>query len=208
MQRAERVHDIVVQAVLFEGSLLALAVVLGWLFRAPPLQRLHLTWSGLFAGIVATAPLVLAMLWSLRTRVKTFARLRRQIDDTIVPLFAECDDGHLMLIAVLAGLGEEILFRGLMQPGLAETFGPLPAIIVTSVIFGMLHLITPIYALLATLIGGYCGWLAVASDNLLVPIIVHALYDFIALEVLVRRLRSRLVAGSGAAASQGHVIES
>jgi membrane protease YdiL (CAAX protease family) len=204
MDRTTRVPDIVWQAILFEGSLFVLAVLLGWLFRFPPLPRVHLTWTGLFVGIVAALPLVLAMLWSLRTRAGPFARLRQQVDEIIVPLFAKCDDGHLLLISILAGLGEETLFRGLMQPAIAAALGPLSAVIVTSVIFGMLHLITPLYALLGALIGAYWGWLALATDNLLVPIVVHALYDFIALEVMVRRLHRRRGAGFGAAASHGH----
>jgi membrane protease YdiL (CAAX protease family) len=33
--------------------------------------------------------------------------------------------------------------------------------------------------------GAYLGWLYVGSGNLLVPILVHALYDFVALAFVV-----------------------
>jgi membrane protease YdiL (CAAX protease family) len=54
------------------------------------------------------------------------------------------------------------------------------------VLFGLLHLVTPTYAVLAALMGGYLGWLYVRTGNLLVAIIVHALYDFFALSYFVK----------------------
>ena len=48
------------------------------------------------------------------------------------------------------------------------------------------NLITPTYGVLAALIGVYLGWVWLASGNLLAPVVAHALYDFVALVVLVR----------------------
>jgi membrane protease YdiL (CAAX protease family) len=53
------------------------------------------------------------------------------------------------------------------------------------VLFGLLHPITPTYAVLAALMGAYLGGVWLASGNLLVPIVAHALYDFIALAYLL-----------------------
>jgi membrane protease YdiL (CAAX protease family) len=61
-----------------------------------------------------------------------------------------------------------------------------PALVVSSVLFGLLHPITPTYAVLAGLIGAYLGGVWLANGNLLVVVIVHALYDFIALIYLLR----------------------
>ena len=51
-------------------------------------------------------------------------------------------------------------------------------------------------AMIAALMGLYLGWIAIVSDNLLVPIIAHALYDFWALTYLIehrgRAIRRRL----------------
>jgi hypothetical protein len=52
--------------------------------------------------------------------------------------------------------------------------------------FGLAHFISLMYAVLAALIGLYLGILFIAFDNLAVPVIVHALYDFVALTYLVR----------------------
>ena len=65
------------------------------------------------------------------------------------------------------------------------------AVLVTSTLFGLAHLVTPTYAVLAGLIGIYFGVLAVVTDSLLVPIVAHALYDYAALTYLVGPFRRR-----------------
>ena len=103
---------------------------------------------------------------------------------------------QLGVISFLAGLGEEMLFRGLLQDGLAhwlgnsfglgEAAGLWLAVGLASTLFGLLHWISPFYALVAGLIGAYLGWWRVQSGNLLGPIVAHALYDFVALVYLTK----------------------
>ena len=57
---------------------------------------------------------------------------------------------------------------------------------ITSVIFGLLHAVTKTYAVLAFLVSVYFGWLAIATNDLLGPILAHAIYDFFALVYLTR----------------------
>jgi membrane protease YdiL (CAAX protease family) len=59
----------------------------------------------------------------------------------------------------------------------------------SNVIFGLAHFVTPTYALLAGILGGYLGWLFTVSGNLLAPIIAHGLYDFLAFLVVARECR-------------------
>jgi membrane protease YdiL (CAAX protease family) len=53
-------------------------------------------------------------------------------------------------------------------------------------LFGLLHFITPSYALFAGLTGLYLGGLWILTRNLLVPITAHGAYDFLALVYLTR----------------------
>ena len=93
-------------------------------------------------------------------------------------------------ISALAGLGEEMLFRGVIQQGVADwvggQYGVWFGLAVAAILFGLAHHITFTYALLAGLIGLYLGGMWLLRDNLLLPIITHAMYDFIALTYLVR----------------------
>jgi membrane protease YdiL (CAAX protease family) len=94
------------------------------------------------------------------------------------PIFAVATASALGLAA---GIGEEMLFRGVLQYELATRFGEFASVTVTSIIFGALHAVTPLYALLASLASIYFGWLYTSSGNLAVPIATHALYDVAAL---------------------------
>ena len=86
---------------------------------------------------------------------------------------------QLAVIAALACIGEELFFRGLIQLGLFEWFGiQWLAILIASLVFGLAHAATRTYFLLAFVISVYLGFLFVHIGNLLVPIAIHAFYDF------------------------------
>jgi len=82
-----------------------------------------------------------------------------------------------LALGFAAGFGEEMLFRGVLQYGLAAKVGTVGSLVVASVIFGALHAVTPLYALLAGIASVYFGYLYLCFGNLAVPIFAHALYD-------------------------------
>ncbi|NIM51603.1 MAG: CPBP family intramembrane metalloprotease [Gemmatimonadales bacterium] len=174
-----------------EGVLFALALGLGWLLHTPPLRYLHLRPEHIAAAVVATIPLLLTMWWCSESTWGPFRRLTREIEETLAPLFAGCSAADFALISLMAGVGEEALFRGVIQTATADALGPIAGLALASTLFGLVHFITPTYALLAGLIGVYLGGLVMVFDNLLVAILVHALYDFLALMYWVRRQESR-----------------
>jgi membrane protease YdiL (CAAX protease family) len=59
-------------------------------------------------------------------------------------------------------------------------------ILIASAIFGLLHYLSTTYAFYAFLTGVYLGVIYHATGNLYVVMVIHALYDFIALVYLVR----------------------
>jgi uncharacterized protein len=73
-----------------------------------------------------------------------------------------------------------------IQPALAGYLPLAAAVALTAALFGVAHWVTPTYALLAGLVGAYLGLVLLLSGNLLVPIVAHALYDVVALALLVR----------------------
>ncbi|BAQ63429.1 CPBP family intramembrane glutamic endopeptidase [Geminocystis sp. NIES-3709] len=81
----------------------------------------------------------------------------------------------LIWVGLLPGLSEELLFRGVMIPA----FGyDLVAIVISSLLFGFLHLSDREnwhYAMWATIIGFLLGYTAYITGNLLIPIIAHSL---------------------------------
>ncbi len=177
--------NIVRLAISFEAGIFLFSLILGWLLNAPPLRQLHLNWSGLTLGTIAVGPLLLAMWGCSRSRFGPLRELMRQVNKQIVPLFLGAPSYALLLVSLLAGIGEECLFRGVLQSELTGLIGMPLALVLTSTIFGLAHLITPTYAVLAGLIGCYLGVLLILTDNLLVPVMAHALYDYAALEYLI-----------------------
>lgn len=85
----------------------------------------------------------------------------------------------LIWLGLLPGLSEELLFRGVMLPALGFN---LTAVIVSSCVFGVLHLNGlqqwP-YAVWATVVGFILGYTALLTGNLLVPIIAHVFTNLI-----------------------------
>lgn len=169
-----------------ESALVLLALGLGWWWRTPPFARLEWTLGGLAAGVAATAPLLLGLQWCRHTRWPPLRRLVETAQARVAPLFRGAGPGELLLVAVAAGVAEEALFRGVVQTVLAGPLGPAGAVVAAAALFGAAHWITPVYALLAGVVGGYLGLLFHLSSNLLAPIVTHGLYDLIALAVLVR----------------------
>lgn len=177
-------------AVGVEGGLGLLAVLLGWALDTHPFER-HAWLDGRAAliGVVGTLPMLLLLPIFVNSQWPPFARIREMVEETLLPLVSRCSTGELLGVALLAGLGEEMMFRGVIQGYLEGLHGPFLAVFIASILFGLAHYLTTAYFVLATAIGAYLSLLWAFADNLLAPMIAHALYDFVALIVLVRRHR-------------------
>nr|WP_279639147.1 CPBP family intramembrane metalloprotease [Sphingomicrobium sediminis] len=93
----------------------------------------------------------------------------------------------VLLLSAVAGIAEEIVFRGALQ-GWLDTLMPLwLAIILQAVIFAALHPVSRAYMAYVLLIGIVLGALYAWSGNLLAPMIAHFAYDVWALRRLYRQ---------------------
>ena len=187
----DRAGKIVPSALAFEASLALVAVGLGTVLGRSPLALLSPGWVPALAGTLATLPTLLALWLVLRSSAPSIRRLIESVDTLVAPLFRGCSILELALISIAAGVGEELLFRGLIQAELSAWLGPIAGVAGASLAFGLAHLITPTYALGAAVMGAYLGWLFLAFDSLLVPMVTHALYDLVALSYLTRRTALR-----------------
>ncbi|MGO1749485.1 MAG: lysostaphin resistance A-like protein [Marinobacter sp.] len=92
----------------------------------------------------------------------------------------------LFLLCVFAGVGEELLFRGAVQGWLAAHTNTTTAVLVASVLFGLVHYASFTYFVVATCLGLVLGLAYALTDSLLVAIVWHGVYDMIALFCLLR----------------------
>jgi membrane protease YdiL (CAAX protease family) len=177
-------------AIAGEAGLLLLAWALGRWLGIGPFDQLQLNFSGIIVGAAASVPLLLGLWWILTTEASSVRGLVELVQSELGPVLATRSPASLALLAALAGTAEEILFRGVVQTGLAGPFSETIALIFSSVAFGLAHFLTPMYALLAGVAGLYLGAVFLIHGNLLAPIVAHALYDFVALIWLIRRYRA------------------
>jgi uncharacterized protein len=178
--------EIIVFAVFFEGGLAPLSLFIGWLLHHQPLGRF--TWSGPDAvrGVVAAVPLILMFLAIWRWPIGPLFRIRKFWESEVAPLLAKSSWSEISLISISAGVGEEMLFRGVLQTSFTSWFGSSWGLTLTSLLFGLLHPISIPYVVMACIIGFYLGTVFIVSGNLLTVMVVHAAYDFAALAYLIR----------------------
>lgn len=171
-------------ALLFQGAIVPVALLGLWWFALPvrldglaPLQSLIL---GSLGGLLTYA-LLLALTRLESALPEAFqSDMQRHVRDLY--RFARSRSWlTLVALAVLAGLGEELLFRALIQGALAEYLSLPLAVVLASVVFGLLHCLSPVYFLVATLLGVLLGAVYVWSGSLLLVIVWHTVYDLMAL---------------------------
>lgn len=111
-------------------------------------------------------------------------------------VFCHLNWWEIGVLAVTAGVCEELLFRGFLQPWIASFSTPLVGLLVASVVFGLLHCVSFIYFLITAVMGLILGAVYWLSENLLTVIVWHGVYDLIALGVLVKFPRLLGLSGS------------
>jgi membrane protease YdiL (CAAX protease family) len=181
---------IIIFAVFFEAGLAPLSLLLGWVFGHSPLESLKWSGSGALWGVAAAIPLVLVFLAILRWPIGPLARVKKFCESEVVPVLHESSWSEIALISVSAGVGEEMLFRGVVQASLSAWLGVPWGLGLASLLFGLLHPISVAYMVITGVLGLYLGAVWYVGGNLLTVMIAHALYDFAALGYLLRIRRS------------------
>jgi len=84
-----------------------------------------------------------------------------------------------LTLVVAAPILEEFIFRGIMLNGLLKKYSPHKAIIVTSILFGFVHL-NPWQFISAFILGLFIGWIYYKTRSISLVIIIHAFNNFTA----------------------------
>lgn len=120
--------DLFRTAVLVEGGLGAVAILLGYLLGpsarmlVPSGEQLAAIAGGIGLGIVATIPLLLFMSVLRRIKHPAIDKLDELSDHPMIELMLKLGPIELLIISLCAGVGEELLFRGWLMPFLADLF--------------------------------------------------------------------------------------
>ncbi|MBI4042019.1 MAG: CPBP family intramembrane metalloprotease [Deltaproteobacteria bacterium] len=128
---------------------------------------------------VGTAVVVVLLSQAIRTKWEWSKRLEEEFEKLLCPI----DLPTIAWVSLWSGFGEEILFRGAMQPVLG--------LVLTSFIFGLFHfpvrrLLLP-WTLMSILIAFILGGLFAFTGNLLAPVLCHFTINFANLSFLKAR---------------------
>ncbi len=171
---------------LFEGALLLVAFALGLVVDVHPTAELDWSWLDFGIGLLATVPMLFLLAVCFLANANGLRQIREFLRETLGPLLDRCRIVDIVFLALLAGICEEVLFRGLLYQWI-RAWNVTLAILVCNLLFALAHSITPLYAMLAGFIGLYLTALMTVdtTPNLLIPITAHAAYDFVAFLVIL-----------------------
>jgi membrane protease YdiL (CAAX protease family) len=134
-------------------------------------------------AVCAVVPAIgIGFLWS---RLFTFLGGDPETQVFVAGLLDTPDQAVFLVSVFYAVLGgpilEEVFFRGFMQPPLIRRFGAVGGIVITSMIFGLIHAVDPWAIIPVVAIGVIAGWLRHRSGGLGAPIVFHGLNNGVAL---------------------------
>lgn len=172
-------------ALMFQGGIGLLGLFAVWLFEIPLLlDGLNAVEVALFGAVGAAATYLVLVLLS-RLPWLFPGNLSSQMQ-ALYNFAASYRWPVLLALSVLAGVGEELLFRGAIQGWLLQHTGPWTAVIAASVLFGLVHYVSFTYFVMATGLGAVLGAAYQYSQSLALVMAWHALYDMLALYCLLR----------------------
>ncbi len=163
-----------------------MSLLLGWAFHHPPLELFSWNADAALIGVLATIPLVAMFLAMLRWPIGPLARVKQFCDLEVVPLLEQSSWSEIALISLSAGVGEEMLFRGVFQTSIGSCSALPWGLVLASLLFGLFHPISLTYMIIIAILGLYLGAVLILGGNLLTGMVVHALFDFAALAYLLR----------------------
>ncbi len=180
---------IIATPALFMGVLLVADLRRTFLIHMPRFS--HLLIGVLLA--VALQPLSLALAAALQW---FFPPLPKQVTDVLKAISTEEIPLWLTLLAfaLAPAVCEEIAFRGFLLSGFRRTGRTALAIALSSLLFGIMHLI-PQQVFNASLLGLVLGYIAVRTDSLLPGVAFHFCYN--SMEVLRHRYGSKIPVDGG-----------
>lgn len=167
-------------------AVVLLAIAKAWLYFEPAIQLpVILSWRDGGLGVALGVGFTLAS----GAMYERWGHYRRSADEYLAIVLKPLHWPDLLWLGLLPGLSEELLFRGVMLPAIGlNGLG----IVVSGASFGVLHLSSvqqwP-YVVWATVIGVLLAISAVATGNLLVPIVAHVVTNLAS--SMVWKLRQR-----------------
>ncbi|MBQ2619920.1 MAG: CPBP family intramembrane metalloprotease [Thermoguttaceae bacterium] len=188
-------NGFVLHAILFEGAMAIVGALLALIcgldlskaFHNPDFATMFSQFAlgiGLAVGLGILFTVLDYFPWSHLKKVSE--KTKEFVNDA----FKDSSLFNRFLVCLLAGVGEEILFRGFIfiaifefwPWGLEYNLNIIAAIAISSILFGLGHNVSALYFLITAMLGVTFCLVFLWTGSLIAPVIAHALYDFYAME--------------------------
>jgi membrane protease YdiL (CAAX protease family) len=113
-----------------------------------------------------------AVLWGVVEPLGGLIPLSESMKEVLRGAVEETGVFTFIYFVLAAPIMEELLFRGIMLDGLLKRYRPLTAILVTSLIFGVVHL-NPYQFITGLVLGGLLGWVYLRTGSVAQCIVIH-----------------------------------
>lgn len=181
---------VVIAAVLASEGLMALTAL--WIAGREALTlALQPSGTNTALGIAAGLASVAAIRWAMAGARDWQQRFRRNLLEIGGQLATNLTVVDLAFVALLAGLGEELLFRVALFDWLEGFAGGGWALAGTSLLFGLVHPVSRVYVLYAALVGALLGAMTMATGTVWAAVVAHAVIDFAGLLLIRPEIANR-----------------
>ncbi len=159
----------------------ALVITMGWRIGRPTMSEvwaLRRVSGRAVAGVIVASGGAIILL----SEVDNLVRFILPAPEWIVRLFADLSapsgnvGSAVFLLVMVAPVTEELLFRGLILRGLLQRFGATEAFLLSSMLFGLVHL-NPWQFVSAAALGVLFAWWYARTRSLIPSVLGHALVN-------------------------------
>jgi membrane protease YdiL (CAAX protease family) len=110
--------------------------------------------------------------------LRDFIRIESVYEAIVVPL----------AVVAIPAVSEELLFRGLLLPGLTKRYNPAVGLVLSSLLFGLIHW-APVAIAYATVAGFALGWVRLKTGSVLPPVAMHGAFNAVPVLLPVELVR-------------------
>lgn len=120
----------------------------------------------------------LALLFGIIIPIISLFPMTESIQKTFMVFVNQTGVFTFILLVFAAPVFEELIFRGIILEGLLKKYSPILSILISSLLFGIVHL-NPLQFITGFILGIFSGWVYYKTRNLLYSVIIHATCNLI-----------------------------
>lgn len=172
------------QSVIIPAQLAGQILMVTYLWKAGYISKQKTTWSAVSAPYLICSGLAILsssfLLTALMEVLDWIPNIMEQPFDMLLSSW-----GGILAIAIVGPVFEELLFRGAITQSLLQQYSPRKAIVVSALLFGILHL-NPAQMLPAFFCGILLAWTYYKTGSLIPCMLMHILNNSMSVYVSIR----------------------